>query len=305
MYLGIWRIDDVISFTVTTHTYSTGALTDADSAPAYRIYKDTSNTANLTGTMAKLDDTNTTGFYVAQITLSAANDFTVGNSYSIYIAATVGGVTTAQVRSFQIQADDDVLTQAVATRVWAYDPLNSSSLQAGDYLARAGLHVLLKGQIQEDTTATELVLSGSGISSVNDFYNGHLIHITDGGGIEQVRTIVDYDGGDQIATVDRALDVVPANGDHFEITKFAAAPTAAQINAEIVDVLRTDTLPDSYATDGAQPTIAQALLMVWQFLSERSVSGTTVTVKKPDGSTTAMTFTLSDATNPASITRAA
>ncbi len=80
--------------------------------------------------------------------------------------------------------------------------------------------------------------------------------------------------------------------------------SAAQVNAEVVDVLRTDTIPDSYATDGAQPTIAQALLMVWQFLSERAVSGTTVTVKKPDGSTSAMTFTLSDATDPASITRA-
>jgi hypothetical protein len=80
--------------------------------------------------------------------------------------------------------------------------------------------------------------------------------------------------------------------------------SAAQINAEVVDVLRTDTLPDSYAADAAQPTIAQAILAIQQFLTEKAVSGTTVTVKKPDGSTTAMTLTLSDATNPTSITRA-
>lgn len=79
---------------------------------------------------------------------------------------------------------------------------------------------------------------------------------------------------------------------------------ADQINAEIVDVLRTDLLPDSYATDGDQPTIAQALLAIHQFLTEKSVSGTTVTVKKPDGSTGVMTFTLDDAGAPTSITRA-
>src|SRR5690606_18389266 len=79
--------------------------------------------------------------------------------------------------------------------------------------------------------------------------------------------------------------------------------TASQVNAEVVDVLRTDTIPDSYAADGSQPTIAQAILAVHQFLMERAVSSTTLTVKKPDGSTTAMTFTLNDADDPTSITR--
>lgn len=80
--------------------------------------------------------------------------------------------------------------------------------------------------------------------------------------------------------------------------------TAAQVNAEVVDVMRTDTLPDSYAADGAQPTIAQAILAINQFLTERSVSGTTVSMKKPDGSSVVMTFTLNSATTPTSITRA-
>jgi len=50
--------------------------------------------------------------------------------------------------------------------------------------------------------------------------------------------------------------------------------------------------------------VAQALFAIQQFLQERAVSGTTVTVKKLDGSTTAMTFTLDSATDPTSITRA-
>jgi hypothetical protein len=80
--------------------------------------------------------------------------------------------------------------------------------------------------------------------------------------------------------------------------------SAAQVNAEVVDVMRTDTIPDSYSADGAQPTIVQALLEIRQFLTEKSVSGLTVTVNKPDGTTSVMTFTLDNATTPTSITRA-
>lgn len=80
--------------------------------------------------------------------------------------------------------------------------------------------------------------------------------------------------------------------------------SAAQVNAEVVDVLRTDTLPDSVSADGSAATIAQAVYMILQFLTEKAVSGTTVTVKKPDGSTSLMTFTLNDGTSPTSITRA-
>lgn len=77
------------------------------------------------------------------------------------------------------------------------------------------------------------------------------------------------------------------------------------INTEVVDVLRTDTLPDDYAAHEAQPTFAEAILAIHQFLFERSVSGTTVTVQKPDGTTSAMTLTLDDANNPTAVHRSA
>ena len=64
------------------------------------------------------------------------------------------------------------------------------------------------------------------------------------------------------------------------------------------------TIPDSVPADGTRPTIEQALYMITQFLYERSVSDTTVTVKKVDGSTALLTLTISDADDPTSITRA-
>lgn len=69
------------------------------------------------------------------------------------------------------------------------------------------------------------------------------------------------------------------------------------------DVLRT-ALTEGYAADGAAPTLEQFLYMVWTALSEFAISGTTITCKKLDGTTTSMTFTLDDATNPTSRTRA-
>lgn len=110
MYLGSWKTDDVLTFTVNTHKANTGVATAADSAPTYRVYEDETATPILTGTMATLDPGNATGFYSEQITLSAANGFEKGKSYSVRIAATVDGVAGATVRTFQMEAEVDANT---------------------------------------------------------------------------------------------------------------------------------------------------------------------------------------------------
>lgn len=84
----------------------------------------------------------------------------------------------------------------------------------------------------------------------------------------------------------------------------ADAIGASELAAGAVDEILNDALTDSVPADGALPTVRQSLYMIWQFLSERSVAGTTVTVRKADGTTALMTFTLDDGTNPTSITRA-
>lgn len=78
----------------------------------------------------------------------------------------------------------------------------------------------------------------------------------------------------------------------------------AAINAEVVDVMRTDTIPDSVSVDGSLPTLTQAIYEILQFLTEKSLTSTTLTVKKVNGSSALMTFTLDSATAPTSITRA-
>jgi hypothetical protein len=107
-YLGSFAIDDLCTFYANSHTPSTGAAVDADAVPGYRVYEDETATPILTGSMALLDDTNTTGFYSEQITLSAANGFEAGKSYCIRITLVVGGVTGVQIEQLQVGAKVDV-----------------------------------------------------------------------------------------------------------------------------------------------------------------------------------------------------
>lgn len=71
-----------------------------------------------------------------------------------------------------------------------------------------------------------------------------------------------------------------------------------------IAALFTVAMTESYAADGAAPTPAQALFLIQQALLEMNYSGTTGTIKKLDGSTTAATVTINSATTPTGITRA-
>ena len=66
----------------------------------------------------------------------------------------------------------------------------------------------------------------------------------------------------------------------------------------------TTAMTESYAADGAAPTAAQMLYMIWSAIAEMAISGVTLTTFKLDGTTTAMTFTLNSGTAPTTRTRA-
>ena len=76
-------------------------------------------------------------------------------------------------------------------------------------------------------------------------------------------------------------------------------PTKAEM-----DAMWTTDLTEAYAGDGENATPSELLYMILCAVSEFSISGTTITGKKVDGSTTAMTWTINDATSPTSRTRA-
>lgn len=116
----------------------------------------------------------------------------------------------------------------------------------------------------------------------------------------------------QHATTQAATTAIEADTQDIQ-SRIPAALVGGRIDATIdgtgmetgaIDAILTRQMTESYAADGVAPTLAQALFLIQQELGDFAISGTTITVKRLDGSTTAATFTLDDATTPTSRTRA-
>lgn len=132
---------------------------------------------------------------------------------------------------------------------------------------------------------------------------------TDGGRLDLLLDAILVDTG---TTLQAELDGIQADTEDIQ-SRLPAALVSGRIDASVdgtgmetgaIDAILTRAMTESYSTDGSTMTVAQALYLLVAVLTEFAVSGTTMTAKKLDGSTTAATFTLDDADDPTSITRA-
>lgn len=194
----------------------------------------------------------------------------------------------------------------------------------GDFAAGATVRVLLD---TFDTTGAAVTF---GSLAAHVLKNGSATNVTAG-----VTVSADFDGtGVHLVSVDLSADgTAYAVGAEFAIVvtgtvngitvrrviaqfsianrsnlsaagvRSAVGLASANLDTQLA-ALFTTAMTESYAADGSAPTPAQALFLIQQRLTEFAISGTTITVKKLDGSTTAATLTLDDATAPTSSTRA-
>jgi len=103
--------------------------------------------------------------------------------------------------------------------------------------------------------------------------------------------------------IDTEVAAIKAKTDNLPASP-AAVGSAMTLTSAYDFAKGTVAMTEAYAADGAAATPAQMLYMLWALMAEKSVLSTTLTAKKLDGSTTAMTFTLDSDTSPTSITRA-
>jgi hypothetical protein len=87
------------------------------------------------------------------------------------------------------------------------------------------------------------------------------------------------------------------------ISSRAAAGDQMALTNAAADLVRTRQMTEGYAALGVVPTMEQCLLMLLQLLQEFSISGTTITTKKLDQTTTAMVHELDDPDDASSRTR--
>ncbi len=98
----LWKIDQYWEFTVQTQAFATGAATDADALPAWRVYEcaldgTANDTVVASGEATKRDDSNTVGYYACRGQITTAAGFEVGKTYEVRVSATVASVAGADV----------------------------------------------------------------------------------------------------------------------------------------------------------------------------------------------------------------
>lgn len=194
-----------------------------------------------------------------------------------------GAITAASIASGAITSAK-IATNAIGASQLATDAIGSAQLAATAITEiQSGLATSASIAALNDIAAADVWAAGTRTLTA-----GTNIALAKGTGITGFNDL-------SAADVRTAVGLASANLD----TQLDALPTAAEIFAAVA----TTALTEAYAADGAAPTLAQAIFAIQQRLTEFAISGTTITVKKLDGSTTAMTLTLDDATTPTSSTR--
>lgn len=161
--------------------------------------------------------------------------------------------------------------------------------------------------------ANTTITLASGASELDDIYNGMYIRTTGGTGTGQARQILDYVGSTRVATVrqwetnpssDTTYEVGPIQSQSVNASRLDASIAAISANVPSLSAIWTTVQTESYMpADENNATPVQLLYMIFAFLTQKDVVGTTVTARKRDGDTQAMIFTLNDASNPTSIRR--
>ena len=184
--------------------------------------------------------------------------------------------------------------QAAADKVWA---------SAARTLSSFGFNVSLATSVWDEVAASHLTAGSTGAklnsaAAAADPWSAALPGTYIAG---QAGFILAGLGGDSAK-----ITAIKAKTDQLTFTTpnvvDASASGGITVGAIAAAILQT-ALTEGYAADGAAPTLTQFLYMLWSATAEKSISGTAMTTKKVDGSTTAMGFLLNDATNPTSITR--
>ncbi|MBD3297880.1 MAG: hypothetical protein GF341_04430 [candidate division Zixibacteria bacterium] len=182
----------------------------------------------------------------------------------------------------------------VADQVW--DETTSTHTTIGSFGYRTGQIETDTNELQGDwTDGGRLDLILDELTTQGDTNEGKIDTID--GNVDSILTDTA-----EIGAAGAGLTEAGGTGDQFTAIPWNAS-WDAEVQSEVADALE-ETIADSIPADGSRPSVKQGIYMLTQFMTERSISSTTMTVKKPDGSTSLFTLTLDDDTTPTSVTRA-
>jgi hypothetical protein len=107
MYIGQYRINNTISFSFQALD-GNGIAIDTTGTPSFEVYKvDSPMDPPITGSLTKV--VGRTGFYVGELEVAEADGFEVDYTYIIRISATIDGVPTISLQTFNLVVAESLL----------------------------------------------------------------------------------------------------------------------------------------------------------------------------------------------------
>ena len=250
------------------------------------------------------------------------------------ILVDTGTTLDARIPAALVSGRIDASVGAVAANAITAAAIADAAIDRATFAADTGLQSIRSNTAQAGA-ATSITLD-AGASAIDSFYNSTRILLTGGTGVGQEREIYAYTGASKVADIlpawETAPDVTTTFAIHFggrvdvgewigdtpnslisgrveavlgaiTVGVDLSATMKASVNTE-VDTAFTTQMADSVPADGTISTREQALYAILQVLTDFAIVSTTMTVRKVDGTTALMTFTLNDATSPTALTRA-
>lgn len=295
--------------------YKAGSTTQRSSTNGFTLLDtdgiDFDSLTGVNGVSIDLSDNTDAGFYAAgsfynviigAITIDAQTVYVHAATFRIVAAEATAGTPETDVKTWNNLTTVALpLVPTVAGRTLDCSAGGEAGVDWANVgspttsLALTGTSIITTQKVDVDTIKTNPVVNGGTITFPTTATLASTTNIT-AGTIATVTNVTTVNG--LAANVITAAAIADNAIDDAAIAADAKVSTSA-----IADAVLDDALLDSVPADGSLPTLRQAVYMLTQFLTERSVSGTTLTVKKVNGSTTLMTFTLDSSSAPTSITR--
>jgi len=216
-----------------------------------------------------------------------------GDPWSTAIPGTYGAGTAGYILGTNLNA---TITSRLATSGYTA-PLDAAGTRSALGLAAANLDT----QLDALPTATE-----NAAAVWNALVASYTTADTFGARLLRSRSAqaeVSVTGSYHVAADIHELQPAVIDNTHFAAGAIDSNALAASAATEIATATLTSAMTESYRAAGASPTLAQAAFELLAHMGDSSISGTTKTLKKIDG-TTAKTFTLDSSTAPTSITEA-
>ncbi len=185
---------------------------------------------------------------------------------------------------------------------WITEPVNGSTfeIEPGLTHAETGWPTVDVG-IAQAGGASSITLDADS-SATNDFYNDDVVIIDVGTGVGQSRIITAYNGTSKVATVDSAWITNPDSTSEYLIenahvvAQVISTGALSTINAEVVDVINTDTSGEpAQGAPSATTSLRTKIDWLYKFMRNKiETTATQISLYDDAGSTVGSKSTISD-----------